>query len=301
MSELQDINTGNLYIEGGATTVYGNIDLSAGGLSYMEVRTNWDGGCNCATYQPYNGASYTLNVGSTAGLLIDASAITTGSITAGPNRGNTIGLNSAATLNVFGTGGVTVNGSVTVGNGQNITIRGGAIDYTGTLSTGSGVGSVDLWTSSNGISVGLGGDSVSNTATFALTLSQLQSIATGNLYIEGGATTAYGNIDLSASNLQYMEVRTNWSGSNNGASYQPYVGGSYSLNVGSFAGLLIDASSITTGSVTAGVNRGNGVGVNAAVELNGYDAQGVTVNGNISVNNGQTIVIRGGAIITRAR
>ena len=296
LSELQSINTGNLYIEGGATTGFGNIDLSAQNLNYVEVRTNWDGNCNCAVNQPYNAGSYTLNVGSNAALLIDAGSITTGNITAGVNRGDSDGLNSAAALYAYGTGAVTINGSVTVGNGQNITIHGGGINYTGTLNTGASAGSVDLWTTSNSIDVGLGGTAVSNTGTFALTLSELQSITTGNLYIEGGAATVFGNIDLSAQNLNYVEVRTNWNGNSNNAGYQPYNGSSYTLNVESSAGLLIDASSITTGSVTSGLNRGNDIGVYSAADLNANGDGAVTINGSVTTGSGQIITIRAASI-----
>ena len=64
--------------------MYGNVNLSGDNLQYLQVRTDWDGNCNCsANYQPFNGGSYSLTVGSNTGLLIDASSITIGSVAAG--------------------------------------------------------------------------------------------------------------------------------------------------------------------------------------------------------------------------
>ena len=152
-------------------------------------------------------------------------------------------------FNVYGSGMVTINGNVTVANGQDITIRAGGIDYTGTLNTGFAAGTVHLETSSNSINVGLGGTSLSNTEPFAITTAELQSITTGGLYIETGPVTVFSNLDVSSNNLTYVEVRTNWSGTCNCSPYQDYTGASYSVNVGTTAALLIDAAQIITGSI----------------------------------------------------
>ena len=225
----------------------------------MEIRTDWNGsfnGGNDASYQPYNGGSYTFNVGS-ASLLIDASSITTGSITAGNNFCcNAYGNGAAVMLSAQGANGVTINGGVTVNSGQSILISAGAINYTGTLSTGAGTGNINLWTTSHSIDVGLGGTAQTNTGTFALTNAELQNINTGSLFIEGGTVNVFSNLNVSGDGLNYMEVRTDFNGIGygNDAPYSPYNGGSYTFNVGSNTALLIDASVITTGSITAGTN-----------------------------------------------
>ena len=122
-SELANITSGSLFIEGGTVNLFSNLNLSSNGLNYLEIRTDYHGigYGNEGAYQPYNGSSYTINVGSVTQLFIDASSITTGSITAGLDRCcNALGDGAAVHLNVFGAGGVNINGGITVANGFRI-------------------------------------------------------------------------------------------------------------------------------------------------------------------------------------
>ena len=94
------------------------------------MQTNWFGSCSCDQSQPYNSASYSLNAGSAAGVLIDAGVLNTDSISAANITLNShvgqLTVNPSANI-AAGNGSIniidydTAAGAIVIGNGATLT------------------------------------------------------------------------------------------------------------------------------------------------------------------------------------
>lgn len=289
-AELANITTNYLIIEGGQITLDSNIDLDPNDLVRVDMLTNVVSDCCGGPPQPFVGGSFTIDVGATSQLYITSSSLTVGNLIAGP----LVELRALANT-------ITLNGGVSTNAGGTIRLIADAITYSGILNTGNALGLVTFNPSTPLTTVGLGGDTITNTSTVKFTNALLGNIQTGTLHIGGGEMTVYSNIDLSASDLVNVQLATNEWSLCCGATIQPYDGGTYMMDIGQ-ANLSVLASNITTGSVTAGSIVFSSNSSPASTLTVPINARLFASNGNIALqnyNNGQ-ISIGQNAIISAA-